>query len=35
MSTGAAPASIALTNAALTITGPVAIAQPWFALCGA
>lgn len=35
MSTGAAPASIALTSTAVTYTGSYAFQQPWFALVGA
>jgi hypothetical protein len=34
LSTAAAPASIALTNAALTYGGSAVLVQPWFQLCG-
>jgi hypothetical protein len=34
LSTGAAPASIALSNAALSYGGNAAWLQPWFGLCG-
>jgi hypothetical protein len=35
MSTGAAPASIAVTSTAVTYSGSFAFIQPWFALAGA
>jgi hypothetical protein len=34
MSTGASLASIAVSSTALTLTGSVALLQPWFALAG-
>jgi len=35
MSTGAVPAAITLTSTAVTMSGSVALVQPWFALVGA
>jgi hypothetical protein len=34
MSTGASLASINLASTAVTLTGSVALIQPWFCLCG-